>query len=165
MKIKEIRAAQIALKPPQKTTPRPAQRPDHTLHRPLDRYDRFRADRSGTPPWHRIACVVTAEDGTWGLGLTVHSPPVLPIINDHFASCSPAKTAWPRKSCGTSWCAPPRPTAAKGWPATPSAPWIPRCGTSRASCCKDLCTSYSAARKRTKFSAMLLGLNRSGTWS
>ena len=86
MKIKEIRAAQIALKPPRKTTPRPAQRPDHTLHRPLDRYDRFRADHSGTPPWHRIACVVTAEDGTWGLGLTVHSPPVLPIINDHFAS-------------------------------------------------------------------------------
>ena len=30
--------------------------------------------------------MVTAEDGTWGLGLTVHSPPVLPIINDHFAS-------------------------------------------------------------------------------
>ena len=86
MKIKEIRAAQIALKPPRTTTPRPSQRPGHALHRPLDRYDRFRAGRTGSPEWQRIACVVTAEDGTWGLGLTVHSPPVLPIINDHLAS-------------------------------------------------------------------------------
>ena len=32
-----------------------------------------------------MACVVTAEDDTWGLGLTLHSGPVASIINDHFA--------------------------------------------------------------------------------
>ncbi len=34
------------------------------------------------PPWDDVACVVTAEDGTWGLGMTSHAGPVVPLIND-----------------------------------------------------------------------------------
>lgn len=37
------------------------------------------------PPWGQVVCIVTAEDGTWGMGMTSHSDPVSSIINDHFA--------------------------------------------------------------------------------
>lgn len=30
-------------------------------------------------------CVVTADDGTWGLGMTTHAGPVVPVINDYLA--------------------------------------------------------------------------------
>ena len=36
-------------------------------------------------PWKRTACVVTAEDGTFGVGITTHGGPVEQIINGHFA--------------------------------------------------------------------------------
>ena len=87
MKIKEVRAIEIELKPPRKTEPRRRGKP-HTkpLHRPLDRYEKFRGDRSGNADWKRIACIVTAADGTWGLGLGAFSGPLLPLINDQFAS-------------------------------------------------------------------------------
>jgi len=85
MKIKEIRAVEIELKPPQRTAPRsPSKRQTYALHRPLDRYPEFRRNR-GNADWKRTACLVTAEDGTWGLGLSLFSGPVLPIINDQFA--------------------------------------------------------------------------------
>jgi len=38
-----------------------------------------------TAPWRRCACVVTAADGTWGLGVTLHAGPVERLISDHFA--------------------------------------------------------------------------------
>ena len=87
MNIKEIKASTIALHPPQKTRPRPGETRDQLQSvKPTLRYPRFRADRAaGGAPWQRVACVVTAEDGTRGLGLTVHSGPVVEIINDHFA--------------------------------------------------------------------------------
>ncbi len=34
------------------------------------------------PPWADVACIVTADDGTWGLGMTSHSGPVVPLVND-----------------------------------------------------------------------------------
>ena len=37
------------------------------------------------PTWGHVACVVTAEDGTWGLGMTSNAGPVASIINDHYA--------------------------------------------------------------------------------
>jgi len=37
-------------------------------------------------PWHRTICVVTVDDGTFGIGMTVHAGPVEQIINGHFAS-------------------------------------------------------------------------------
>ena len=52
----------------------------------MSRYPKFKALRSSwRPPWEQTACVVTAEDGTWGVGLTTDSGPVVAIISEHFA--------------------------------------------------------------------------------
>ena len=48
------------------------------------RYPEFQKSDWGGD-WTRVACVVTAEDGTWGLGITNNSGPVISIINDNFA--------------------------------------------------------------------------------
>ena len=48
----------------------------------------------------RTACVVTADDGTFGLGITTHGGPVEQIINGHFApilqgqDCMATEKAW-----------------------------------------------------------------------
>ncbi len=83
MKIKEVRAVEIDLTPTPKTQPRRASRGDQLrMARPLDRYPDM--GELGYPRvWKRAACLVTAEDGTWGFGVTVHSGPVVRIINDH----------------------------------------------------------------------------------
>ena len=50
------------------------------------------ADRTGIwaptklPPWGHVACVVTAEDGAWGLGMSSNAGPVASIINEHYAA-------------------------------------------------------------------------------
>ena len=86
MKIKEIRAAAVTLTPPIKTTPRvPAIPGAGHFTSPMARYEGEFPDRSWSEPWDRAACVVTAEDGTWGVGFSPMSGPVLSIINDHFA--------------------------------------------------------------------------------
>ena len=88
MKIKEIRAASIRF-PEIATASRP-RRPSWAegaeVANPMSRYPKFKALRSSwRPPWEQTACVVTAEDGTWGVGLTTHSGPVVAIISEHFA--------------------------------------------------------------------------------
>ena len=35
------------------------------------------------PPWDDVACVVTAEDGSWGFGMSSHAGPSVPLINDY----------------------------------------------------------------------------------
>jgi L-rhamnonate dehydratase len=84
VKIKEIRAIEIDLPARPKTTPRePSRAETIKMNRPIARYaDMAALDFS---PWKRAACIVTAEDGTWGFGLTVHGGPVVRIINEHFA--------------------------------------------------------------------------------
>ncbi|MBS58131.1 MAG: hypothetical protein CL735_05150 [Chloroflexi bacterium] len=52
---------------------------------PMDKYNYDKKSKSWTANWDRVACLVTAEDGTWGLGITLHSGPVCSIINDHFS--------------------------------------------------------------------------------
>ena len=52
---------------------------------PMDRYNYDKNSKSWTANWDRVACLVTSEDGTWGLGITLHSGPVCSIINDHFS--------------------------------------------------------------------------------
>ena len=84
MKIKEIRAAAVNLTPQSKTQPRVPKLDTGGFIRPMARYSEFNRGDWG-PHWTRAACVVTAEDGTWGLGLANHGGPVLSLINDHFA--------------------------------------------------------------------------------
>lgn len=84
VKIRSIRAAIIDLPQRPTTTPRVPRQETRGFISPMARYPEFgRPD--WTAAWKRVACVVTAEDGTWGLGVTLHAGPVERIINDHFA--------------------------------------------------------------------------------
>lgn len=84
MKIREIRAATVDIAPRPRTSPRVPQQPVDGFISPMARYPEFRrADWQSH--WKRTACVVTADDGTWGLGLTIHGGLVERVINDHFA--------------------------------------------------------------------------------
>ncbi|HAA74853.1 TPA: L-rhamnonate dehydratase [Candidatus Latescibacteria bacterium] len=89
MKIKSITAFQINTKPSPKTAPRPSEPSKHArkMARPIFRYDRFKRDSNWTVPssWNRPACIVEAEDGTWGFGISLNGTPVVNLINDHFA--------------------------------------------------------------------------------
>ena len=68
MKIKSIKAIAVNLSPKPKTQPRVELDPKGGYFvNPMDRYKYDPKYRSGTN-WTRVACVVTAEDGTWGLG-------------------------------------------------------------------------------------------------
>ena len=85
MKIKSIKAIAVNLSPNPKTQPRVELDANGGYFvSPMDRYKYDIKYRSSTN-WNRVACVVTAEDGTWGLGTTIHSGPVVSIINDHFS--------------------------------------------------------------------------------
>jgi L-rhamnonate dehydratase len=85
VKIKEIRAFEIDLTPRPKTQPRePSRAGQLSMARPINRYRQLTA-AGINPKWKRAAVIVTAEDGTTGFGVTIHSGPVISIINDHFA--------------------------------------------------------------------------------
>lgn len=88
MRIKEIRAAVVSMPRRQFKTRsrRPVWDEEAEVANPMSRYPRFKAHRKlWTPKWEQVACVVEAEDGTWGLGVTSYSGPVAAIINDHYA--------------------------------------------------------------------------------
>ena len=88
MNIKEIRAVEIELNPKPTTPPRtPSRAGTFPMNRPDSRYpapDRKERHISSSD-WKRPACIVTAEDGTWGFGISLYAGPVTSIINDHFA--------------------------------------------------------------------------------
>ena len=84
MKIKAIRAAAVNLTPDFKTPPRVPRHPTEGFISPMARYPEVKRGDWGAG-WSRVACVVTAEDGTWGVGFTGQGAPVLSIINDHYA--------------------------------------------------------------------------------
>ena len=84
MKIKDIRAATVEIGSQRKTEPRVARQATEGFASPMQRYPEFgRANWSAH--WPRVAVVVTAEDGTFGVGFTNHGTPVREIINGHFA--------------------------------------------------------------------------------
>ncbi len=85
MKIKRIKAVEIELAARPSTKPRQPSRNDRfRMGRPLDRYPEL-GDYGFPRMWPRAACIVEAEDGTWGFGVTIHGGPVARIINDFFA--------------------------------------------------------------------------------
>ncbi len=103
MKIKEIRAAAVSFpEAPGKTRPRRSAWADGAeVANPMSRYPKYKPlRRLWMPRWQQVACLVTAEDGTWGLGLTGYSGPVIPIINEHFApllvgeDCTATEKLW-----------------------------------------------------------------------
>ena len=84
MKIKDIGAFPIDLTPSIQTEPRVPKKASKGFISPMARYPEYQK-REWTSKWNRAACVVTAEDGTWGFGLTINAGPVTSIINEHFA--------------------------------------------------------------------------------
>ena len=53
---------------------------------PMARYREYKGRRSSwSPKWKSTVCVVTAADGTFGLGISGLAGPVVRIINDHFS--------------------------------------------------------------------------------
>jgi L-rhamnonate dehydratase len=50
----------------------------------MSRYPKVKRHRGlWSPKWESVWCKVTAEDGTWGLGMTSHGRPVAAVIEDH----------------------------------------------------------------------------------
>ena len=83
MKIKEIRAAVVDISPQMKTAPRVARQASEGFASPMQRYPNVPRGQWSSR-WKRVAVVVTAEDGTFGLGFTNHGEPVREIVNGHF---------------------------------------------------------------------------------
>jgi len=86
VKIKSIKAVPVDLSPGPTTPARVQPDPNGGYFvSPMDRYKYDIPERNWQADWTRTACIVTAEDGTWGLGITLASGPVCSIINDHFS--------------------------------------------------------------------------------
>ena len=87
MNIKEIRVIEIELNPKPTTKPRtPSKSKEYRLNRPIDRYSTLWEEgrHISSSNWKRPAVIITAEDGTWGFGLSLYGGPVCRIIEDHF---------------------------------------------------------------------------------
>lgn len=53
---------------------------------PMSRYPRYKRLRAvWRPQWPSVGCIVTADDGSWGFGISRYGAPVISIINDHLA--------------------------------------------------------------------------------
>jgi L-rhamnonate dehydratase len=99
LKIKEIRAVAVDLTPNQTTQPRVPAVQRGNFVSPMERYPEIERGNWGPAGWGRVACVVTAEDGTWGLGLTTNSGPVTSLINDHFAALLVGQNCMATEKC------------------------------------------------------------------
>ena len=113
MKIKSIHAFAIASDLMGGPATTPQRRPAWTTHAevasPMSHFPRFKRLRtSWRPRWPSVACLVTAEDGSWGLGMTRYGSPVINIINEHLAPllvgepCTEIDTLWNMLSAMTS---------------------------------------------------------------
>jgi len=88
MKIREVQAVRVNLPPRAPGSPprRAGWAGEAEVANPMSRYPEVRRHRSlWLPKWESVFCRVTAEDGTWGLGMTGHGRPVAAVIEDHLA--------------------------------------------------------------------------------
>ena len=89
MKITNIEAVRLNLPTPQSQPEGrgPSWAETDEVANPMSRYPHVKRRRSMWLPrnWGPVWCKVTAEDGTWGLGLSDHGRPVAAIIEDHLA--------------------------------------------------------------------------------
>jgi L-rhamnonate dehydratase len=106
MKIASVRAFELNFTfPPRgegRTPPRRrAWLEDAEVAGPMSVYPRFKRLRaSWRPRWPMVGCLVTAADGTWGLGMSSYGRPVAAIVNDHLGpllvgeDCVAVERAW-----------------------------------------------------------------------
>lgn len=88
MKIRSVHAFAIRSDltggPPTSPARRPPWTEDAEVANPMSHHPRFRRHRaSWRPRWPSVACVVTAEDGRFGVGMTRYGAPVIAIVNEH----------------------------------------------------------------------------------
>ncbi len=86
MKIKSVEALRLTV--PQQAAITPPRRQgwhiDAEVANPMSRYPKVKAHRSKwLPKWENVWCKVTAEDGTFGLGMTSNGRVAAAIIEDH----------------------------------------------------------------------------------
>ena len=85
MKIKNVQAFEIDFSRVKKKIQSPYVRQGLEPAGPMAAYADAKGQRSRVGArWKNVACIVEADDGSFGLGLTHNSGPVLAIINDHF---------------------------------------------------------------------------------
>ena len=86
-----VTSPQKAIDHPAKTGKTPPRRESWTendeVANPMSRYPHVKRHRSRWLPssWGAVWCKVTLEDGSWGLGSSVHGRPVAAVIEDHLA--------------------------------------------------------------------------------
>ena len=89
MKISTIEVVKIDYPPvANPTKPRSIEKTDLTPDpTPMGKYPEYRMSRSTWAPQGNrdVGCIVTAEDGTWGFGMTDYGRPTAAIIEDWFA--------------------------------------------------------------------------------
>ncbi len=88
MKIKSIDVVQVNLPAHESKTQarRESWAANAEVANPMSRYPKVKAHRSlWLPKWESAWCHVTAEDGTWGLGILPYAQILAPVI-EHFAS-------------------------------------------------------------------------------
>src|ERR1044071_5877656 len=88
MKIKSIQAVRVNQPTLEFTTParREGWAQNAEVANPMSRYPKVKAHRSfWLPKWEAVFCKVTAEDGTWGLGMTSCGRGAEAVIEDHLA--------------------------------------------------------------------------------
>ena len=88
MKIASVKAFLIASDLTGSAPVTPARRPawtrDADVAGPMSGFPRFKKDRSKwRPAMPSVGCIVTAENGSWGLGATRYGNPVAALINEH----------------------------------------------------------------------------------
>ena len=84
MKITDVRAVSIEVEAAPATKPRvPRLSEVPEMVNPMHRYPEITRAEWYPSFTQKAACVITVEDGTWGLGTTMYSGPVISLIADH----------------------------------------------------------------------------------
>ena len=107
MKIASVRAFELNFTfPPRAEARTPPRRRAWVEHAevvtPMAVYPRFKRLRaSWRPRWPMVGCLVTAADGTWGLGMSTYGRPVAAIVNDHLGPLLVGEDCSPSSAPGT----------------------------------------------------------------
>lgn len=101
MKIKHIRAVNVALPSRVKTQPRrePWSK-DAEVANPMSRFPAYKRHRSlWMPKWGSVWVQAIAEDGTYGLGTTGFGRPVAAVVDDHFGPLLAGESCFAIEKC------------------------------------------------------------------
>ncbi|MCY3772783.1 MAG: hypothetical protein OXG98_12305 [Gemmatimonadetes bacterium] len=100
MNIRNIHAFIVDLSRARKAVKSSLQRKGRQPAGPMDRYPEYRGRRGAAgPSWPSAACIVEADDGSFGIGLTQHSGPILPVINEHFRTLLTGQSVMATEKC------------------------------------------------------------------